>query len=88
MDSSKVLTYLESLEEKVRKLVSEHQALKKELLSSMEENKNMSMNLQNLEDEIQNLNSKRADTGFEKEELEEELDFLKSENKGIGRAHV
>lgn len=86
MDNSKVLLYLESLEGKIKKLVSEHQALKKELIDSMEENKNLNINLQNLEDEVQNLNHKRADSSFDKESLEEELEFLKSENKGLMEA--
>ncbi len=83
MDNTKVFLYLESLEGKIKKLVVEHQSLKRELLASMEENKNLTMNLQNLEDEIHNLNYKRADSGYEKETLEEELEVVKAENKEL-----
>jgi regulator of replication initiation timing len=83
MENTKVVTYLESLEVKVKKLVAEHGSLKDELRASMEENKGLTIHAQNLEDEIISLNHKKVETGIEIEALWHKLNVVQEANKNL-----
>ena len=77
-----IVEKLEALEAKVRKLVLEHNSLKKELYISIEENKELKQTIQTLLGEIEHFKT-LAQEGSKNEELESVAASLREENSEL-----